>query len=196
MIAWLLGFAAIVAASGATGGLVNAAIVNNRSLLDDAMAEEAGLEQKKRAHVGRFYAMNGFLGAVAACISWLAYGPYSTMYVVGRGQTIPEAFGVTALALAAAFFIGMGGTKWLQSERDKGRWQAAAYDAARAEPSHDLARNLSLASSDQAPLIAAREAAKSQRNASGGRKEPRARNRARNATRRKLARRRSVRGEA
>jgi hypothetical protein len=38
----------------------------------------------------------------------------------------------------------------------QGRWQAAAYDAARADAGYGLARNLSLASSDQAAQIAAK----------------------------------------
>jgi hypothetical protein len=159
MSPWILvGFAAVVAGAGALGWLVNTIMVNNRSLLSEEMAE-AGVN-KKSSDAARLYAINLILGAAAACISWLAYGPYSTLYIVGKGGITPEEYGVTAVSLATAFFIGMGGTKWLQSERDKGRWQAAASDAARAKSSPELARNLSLASSEQAPQIAAREADK------------------------------------
>ena len=154
----LIGFAAIVALAGALGGLVNTIMVTNRSLLPDETAEEVGVA--KKAGNSGLYVLNVVLGATAACISWLAYGPYSTLYLVGKGGITPEEYGVTAVSLATAFFIGMGGTKWLQSERDKGRWQAAAADAARAPSSPELARNLSLASSEEAPQIAAREAAK------------------------------------
>ena len=155
----LIGFAAVVALTGAMGGLVNTIMVTNRSLLPEGTAEEAGVVEKK-GNAG-LYVLNSVLGATAACISWLAYGPYSTLYLVGKGGITPEEYGVTAVSLATAFFIGLGGTKWLQSERDKGRWQAAAADAARAESSPELARNLSLASSEWAPQIAARETAKS-----------------------------------
>lgn len=159
MTPWvLIGFAAIVAIAGALGGLVNTIMVTNRSLLPQETAEEVGIA-KKKGNSG-LYVLNTVLGATAACISWLAYGPYSTLYLIGKGGITPEEYGVTAVSLATAFFIGMGGTKWLQSERDKGRWQAAAADAARADSSPELARNLSLASSEEAPQIAAREAAK------------------------------------
>lgn len=154
-------FAGIVAIAGALGGIVNTVIVNNRSLLSEEMAVRAGVNKNKRNDAARLYVLNGFLGAVAACVCWLAYGPYSTQYIIGKGGTTPEEYGIAAVALATAFFIGMGGTKWLQSERDKGRWQAAAADAARAEKDPELARNLSLASSDQAPQIAAQAAAES-----------------------------------
>ena len=160
MSPWILvGFAGVVAAAGALGGLVNTIMVNNRSLLSPEMAEAAGVSNKS-TESAKLYAINLVLGAAAACISWLAYGPYSTLYIIGKGGITPEEYGVTAVSLATAFFIGMGGTKWLQSERDKGRWQAAAADAARAKSSPELARNLSLASSDQAPQIAAQEANK------------------------------------
>jgi hypothetical protein len=155
MSPWVLvGFAAIVALAGASGGLVNTIMVTNRSLLPEGTAEDAGVSTKT-SNAG-LYVMNIVLGAVAASISWLAYGPYSTLYIIGKGGITPEEYGVTAVSLATAFFIGMGGTKWLQSERDKGRWQAAAADAARADSSPELARNLALASSEQAPQIAAR----------------------------------------
>ena len=150
------GFAGIVALAGGLGGLVNTLIVNNRSLLNEELLNNAGVSKQTVKDSGKLYVLNITLGAVAACISWLAYGPYSTLYIVGVGGTTPEEYGIAAVALATAFFIGMGGTKWLQSERDKGRWQAAAADAARADKDPELARNLSLASSEEAPLIAAK----------------------------------------
>lgn len=157
MLAWIMVvFSAIIFAAGAAGGIVSAILINNRSLLSEDMAHEAGVPPKRRGEVRWSYVLNGTLGGAAACVSWLAYGPYSTLYIVRQGeQALPEVYGVTAVALATAFFIGMGGAKWLQSERDKGRWQAAAYDAARTDSDHDLARNLSLASSDEAAQIAA-----------------------------------------
>lgn len=155
------GFAGIVALAGAVGGLVNTVMVNNRSLLTGEMAVRAGIAENEKGESARLYVLNGILGAIAACVCWLSYGPYSTLYIVGKGGTTPEEYGIAAVSLATAFFIGMGGTKWLQSEKDKGRWQAAATDAARAERNPELARNLSLASSDQAPLIASRAASES-----------------------------------
>jgi hypothetical protein len=157
----LLGFAGIVAVAGLAGGLTNAYIINHRSLLSNEEAEEAGApktrEDTKKAqmsYVGS-YVGNGVLGAVAACVSWLAYGSYSNVDLL-RSTGI-----LTGVSLATAFFIGLAGPKWLQSEKDKGKWQAAAQDAARAKPEKnpELATMLSKASSDEAPRIA-REAAK------------------------------------
>ncbi len=159
MTPWIIAaFAGIVAAAGALGDLVNTVLVNNRSLLSEDHAKKLRIHKQTARDAAKLYLLNVTLGAVAACICWLAYGPYSTLYVVGKGGTAPEEYGIAAVALATAFFIGTGGTKWLQSERDKGRWQAAATDAARAEKDPELARNLSLASSEEAPLIAARAA--------------------------------------
>ncbi len=157
MSPWVFaGFAGVVALAGALGGLVNTIMVNNRSLLSEEHARKLGIPKQTSREAAKLYLLNVTLGAVAACISWLAYGPYSTLYIVGKGGTAPEEYGIAAVVLATAFFIGMGGTKWLQSERDKGRWQAAANDAARAEKDPELARHLSLVSSEEAPLIAAR----------------------------------------
>jgi hypothetical protein len=114
-----------------------------------------------------------FLDVVAACVPWLDYGPYGTLYIIGQGQAVPEVYGATAGALATAFFMGMSGAKRLQSERDMGRCQAAAYDAARTDADYDLARNLSLASSNQAAQIASKAASGAQPSRTGPRRRPR-----------------------
>jgi hypothetical protein len=99
------------------------------------------------------YLGNALLGFVAAGVFWAGYGTYSALDVTGTGT-------LTYISLATAFFIGMGGTKWLQSERDKGRWQAAEPAAALAKPDPQLQLRLSLASSDQAAQITAAAAFK------------------------------------
>jgi len=148
----LLKFAGIVTVAGLAGGLTNAYIINHRSLLSEQEAADAGAEKRS---TGGSYIGNGLLGAVAACVSWLAYGSYSNVDLLSSTGML------TGASLATAFFVGLAGPKWLQSERDKGHWQAAAQDAARANPEKNpaLAATLSKASSDQASQIAS-EAAK------------------------------------
>src|SRR5215208_2603327 len=61
---------------------------------------------------------------------------------------------LTFTMLASAFSVGLGGTKWLQSERDKGRWQAVTSQVSVSRPNPGLQATLSLASSDEAVQIA------------------------------------------
>lgn len=152
----LLIIALVNAGAGLAGGITSAYVINNRSLLSEADAEEAGIDTNKRSRKWSRWASylgNGGLGFVAAGVFWAGYGAYSTADVMGEGA-------LTYISLATSFFVGMGGTKWLQSERDKGRWQAAAGSAALAKPDPQLQLRLSLASSDQAPQIAANAAFK------------------------------------
>jgi hypothetical protein len=145
--------ALINAAAGLVGGLTSAYVINNRSLLSEAEAEVVEEEAKnvevntnRRGSLSS-YLGNALLGFVAAGVFWAGYGTYSALDVTGTGT-------LTYISLATAFFIGMGGTKWLQSERDKGRWQAAEPAAALAKPDPQLQLRLSLASSVQAAQIA------------------------------------------
>lgn len=154
----LLIVALVNAGAGFLGGITSAYVIYNRSLLSALEAEEAGASRSKQ---GRWasYLGNGCLGFVAAGVFWAGYGAYSTADMMGQGT-------LTYISLATSFFIGFGGTKWLQSERDKGRWQAAAGSAAIAKSDPQLQLRLSLASSDQASQIAAAAAFK--RYSSGG----------------------------
>ncbi len=128
-------------------------------MLTEDMAEKLDVQLKRRgSDAVIFYGGNMILGAIAASIFWLAYGPYSSTYLIGQGGTTPQEYGVTAASLASGFFIGIGAIKWLQSERDKGKWQTAAQTAARAPKDTELAENLNLASADQAPSIAEKAA--------------------------------------
>ena len=133
--------------------------INNRSLLSEADAE-TGEEEGEGPGATR---INGVLYPLMLAMEplallrsvpfWAGYGASSTVDVMGTGKP-------PYTSLVTAFFIGMGGTKWLQSERDKGRWQAAAGSAALAKPDPQLQLKLSLASSDQAAQIAATAAFK------------------------------------
>lgn len=146
----LLIVALVNAGAGFLGGITSAYVINNRSLLSAPEAAEAGVGKRSR---WASYLGNGCLGFVAAGVFWAGYGAYSTADMMGQGT-------LTYISLATSFFIGFGGTKWLQSERDKGRWQAAAGSAAIAKSDPQLQLRLSLASSDQASQIAAAAAFK------------------------------------
>ncbi len=143
----LWGIAIAVAAAGLIGGFTSAYYIQNRSLLGERQDPVEGVSPTTTREAVASYLGNGFLGAVAGCVSWAAYGAYSAANIFTEGE-------LTFVTLAGAFFIGMGGTKWLQSERDKGRWQATAYQVAVTRPSPELQATLSLASSDQAIEIA------------------------------------------
>jgi len=128
--------------------------INNRSLLSEADAE-TGEEEGEVPGATR---INGVLYPLMLAMEplaslrlvpfWAGYGASSTVDVMGTGK-------LPYISLVTAFFIGMGGTKWLQSERDKGRWQAAAGSSALAKQHHQLQLKLSLALSDQTSQIAA-----------------------------------------
>ena len=128
--------------------------INNRSLLSEADAE-TGEEEGEVPGATR---INGVLYPLMLAMEplaslrpvpfWAGYGASSTLDVMGTGK-------LPYISLVTAFFIGMGGTKWLQSERDKGRWQAAAGSSALAKQHHQLQLKLSLALSDQTSQIAA-----------------------------------------
>jgi hypothetical protein len=128
--------------------------INNRSLLSEADAETG----EKEGEVPGTTRINGVLYPLMLAMKplalfrsvpfWAGYGASSTVDVMGTGK-------LPYISLVTAFFIGMGGTKWLQSERDKGRWQAAAGSSALARQHHQLQLKLNLSLSDQTPQIAA-----------------------------------------
>ncbi len=122
--------------------------IQNRSLLDENQATAEGVEPRRRTETLAIYLVNGFLGAVAACVSWAAF--YGATATANIAISTP---GVLT-TLAGAFSVGLGGTKWLQSERDKGRWQAVTSQVAVSRPDPKLQAALSLASSDEAVQIA------------------------------------------
>src|SRR5215216_6860634 len=143
---WIL--ALLVGAAGFVGGVSNAVYIRNRSLLDEDQATLAGVEPTSKTEAAATYLVNGFLGAVAACVSWAALSG-----AVASAATNISTPGVLT-TLAGAFSVGLGGTKWLQSERDKGRWQAVTSQVSVSRPNPGLQATLSLASSDEAVQIA------------------------------------------
>ncbi len=140
---WVIAIA--VAAAGFIGGLACAYYNRNRSLLDEDQATEAGASPTTTSEAVATYLGTGFIGAIAGCVSWA--GAYGSADISANGE-------LTFTALTTAFFVGLAGPKWLQSERDKGRWQAVTSQVAVKSPDPELQATLSMASSDQAVQIA------------------------------------------
>src|SRR5919199_4841420 len=120
---WQLAIA--VAAAGFLGGLASGYYIQNRSSLDEKQAIEVGVSPTTTREAVSTYLGNGFLGAIAGLASWASAN--STLDVNASGT-------LYVATLVSAFSVGLGGTKWLQSERDKGRWQAATSAVAVKSP--------------------------------------------------------------
>jgi len=140
----LVSLVGVVAVVGGIGGFYNGLHINTRSDLDptDAAVDEVKDEKKKEAckkairksgpAVFGSYIFNVVSGALAAAVSWAAYGPYALEYVFGGPQRQPDApaYGLTLAALATAVVIGLGGPRWLTNERDKALLKQAADESA------------------------------------------------------------------
>jgi hypothetical protein len=140
----LLALLGVVALVGCVGGLFNGLQINNRSDLDttDPAVEEVDDSDKKEAvkevieksapEIGGSLFFNAASGALAAAVSWAAYGPYAVEYIFGGPENQPDvpAYGLTLAALATVLVIGFGGPRWLTNERDKMLLKQAADDAA------------------------------------------------------------------
>jgi hypothetical protein len=84
-------------------------------------------EQSRVTEIWGSFSFNVAAGALAAAVSWSAYGPYALENVFGG---TPSEYGLTFTALATAVIIGFGGPRWLTNERDKALLKQAADDAA------------------------------------------------------------------
>jgi len=140
----LVSLVGVVAVVGGIGGVFNGLHINTRSDLDptDSAVDEVKDEKKKEAvkkvikksgpAVFGSYIFNVVSGALAAAVSWAAYGPYALEYVFGGPQRQPDApaYGLTLAALATAVVIGLGGPRWLTNERDKALLKQAADESA------------------------------------------------------------------
>lgn len=81
--------------------------------------------------------INTLIGAVAASVSWLLYGP-SSQAQIGATSGIT----MTASTLGGAVLVGMVGSAWLTKAVGQRLFQKAAYNAAVAPPSLDLAAKM------------------------------------------------------
>jgi hypothetical protein len=139
----LVSLVGVVAIVGGIGGFFNGLQINTRSDLDktdpavDAVPDDKkeavkkAIEKSPREQFGSFV-FNIASGALAAAVSWAAYGPYALEYVFGGPQRQPDApaYGLTLAALATAVVIGLGGPRWLTNERDKALLKQAADESA------------------------------------------------------------------
>jgi hypothetical protein len=116
---WLL--LVLVLVAGAVGGLIGS-FVNG----------------KPSAAFGNWpiLILNTLIGAVAAGVSWLLYGPWSQAQIGATGITM------TASTLGGAVLVGMVGSAWLTKAIGQSLFQKAAFNAAVAQPSIDLAASM------------------------------------------------------
>jgi hypothetical protein len=84
------------------------------------------------------FVLNTLIGAVAASVSWLLYGPLSQAQI---GAT-PGTWTMAASTLGGAVLVGMVGSAWLTKAVGQKLFQAAAYNAAAAPASLDLAARM------------------------------------------------------
>lgn len=84
------------------------------------------------------FVVNTLIGAVAATVSWLLYGPLSQTQIGATSGT----FTMAASTLGGAVLVGMVGSAWLTKAIGQRLFQAAAYNAAVAKPSPDLAASM------------------------------------------------------
>ena len=103
--------AALIAAAGALGGVVNALISNNGFVLP---------RLRREIWCPGFIA-NILIGAFAAFASWSFYGSGAGVElakVAAIGEPRIE-ISLTFSALAGAFLVGVAGAKWVTNEVDK-----------------------------------------------------------------------------
>ena len=116
--------AALVSLVGAVGGVFNAFFSDNGFVLPQLVDDGKG---------GRILRPGGLgtvaVGAFAALLSWMLYGPVANYSIFGPadGQKLPD---LTLGAVGAAAIVGFGGARWLTNEVDKRLLKAAAVVAA------------------------------------------------------------------
>jgi hypothetical protein len=130
----------ILAVTGAVGGLVNALITGQKSVLPNK-AGVASTADKSSSSVLLPGALSTVLaGALAAAVNWGLYGPFSGVYIYGKhGST---KVGVTLVALVTAAVVGFGGARWLTNEVDKVLLRQTAVVAAGKPADQDASTRL------------------------------------------------------
>src|SRR5438034_1561780 len=101
----------VICAAGAVGGLINTVLVE----------DGFHLPTMKDGILRPGFLGNILTGAAAAGASWGLYGPFSAASIFGPqpGGGPADNFNMSLAALIGAFFVGMGGARWLTSEVDK-----------------------------------------------------------------------------
>ena len=142
-------YMAIIFASGAVGGIVNALMTDNGFTLPRTEA------QGKVSIIRPGFLVNVFIGGVAALVSWGLYGPFAAVFIIG-GTNDPgiASTGLSLSSIVGALLVGIGGARWLTNEVDKKLLRAAASLAASGEPSNKKALQISAATPADALKIA------------------------------------------
>ncbi len=142
----------VICLSGAIGGLVNAILVEDGFHLPDM----------SNGILRPGFLGNIITGAAAAGASWGLYGPFSSASILGPqpAGTLADTFNMSLAALIGAFFVGMGGARWLTSEVDR-----------KLEKATNNTLTTALASSPQVPVVSASLADSMQSASSAGRLE-------------------------
>lgn len=84
------------------------------------------------------FVLNTLIGAVAASVSWLLYGPLSQAQIGAASGNLTMA----ASTLGGAVLVGMVGSAWLTKAVGQNQFQKAAYHAAATPASLDLAAKM------------------------------------------------------
>jgi hypothetical protein len=117
---------------------------------DKQAAVKEAIETPKTEKWGSF-SFNVVAGALAAAVSWSAYGPYALENIFGGAA---PTYGLTLTALATAVITGFGGTRWLTNERDKTLLKQAADNVAVTRDSQTKRELIQKANPKQAARIA------------------------------------------
>jgi hypothetical protein len=103
--AWVC--AALIAGSGAIGGIINALLTDNGFVLP---------RREHRIWCPGFIS-NVLIGAFSAFASWAFYGSGATVELAG--STAREVLSLKFSALAGALLVGVAGARWITNEVDK-----------------------------------------------------------------------------
>jgi hypothetical protein len=115
----------IVFVAGMAGGGFDAYRTRNTNLLPKAPAlsnqvnpqtSPVTVSQDDLKRPGLLYSV--LTGGFAALLSWALYGPLAQLNLLDVGAPAQE-YAMTLAAVAGAFFVGMGGARWLSAEADK-----------------------------------------------------------------------------
>lgn len=139
--------ALIMAGLGALGGLANG-FLPGKNLEMPRVQKSAGVTLLKPGFLGDM-----ITGAIAATVTWGAYGPFASANVLGDpGTTVT--FTATAGQVLGALVTGMGGARILSAEVDKRALTRAASTAAAADGDETVARQIATASPEEALELA------------------------------------------
>jgi hypothetical protein len=120
----------LIVVAGGIGGLINSLINDKGFVLPHAVPKGDGTSILLPGFVG-----NILIGAVAATVSWLLYGPFNQ-------SAITSDVTLTLGALGGAILVGMAGSGWLSNAVDKNVYRTIASQAVSAPAAPDMAQQI------------------------------------------------------